>query len=66
MKLHDAAVTVVTIVGELVVSGDSAGVIKIFDSTLKLLHWYESKKQYGHLVSVSFASNSPDKSLPNE
>ncbi|XP_064391567.1 cilia- and flagella-associated protein 251-like [Halichondria panicea] len=59
MKLLDCPVTVVTTVNSFVVTGDVSGRIKFFDSSLKLLHWYDSSEQYGHLVSISFAHQPP-------
>ena len=39
----------------LLVSGDSEGQVKFFDSELKMLNWYDGDPSYGHTVSISFA-----------
>ena len=45
----------------LLVSGDSIGQIKFFDSDLKLLNWYDNTLGLGPLASISFAH---DPNLP--
>lgn len=46
----------------MVVTGDSEGKIKFFDSELKMVYWYEDTMKFGPLCSISF-SYSPSISL---
>ena len=39
----------------LLVTGDSEGQIKFFNSELKMLNWYDGEPSHGHTVSISFA-----------
>ena len=39
----------------LLVTGDTEGEVKFFDSELKMLNWYDGDTIHGHTVSISFA-----------
>lgn len=47
----------------LLVTGDSGGKIKFFDSDLKMVNWYDNTTELGPLASISFAQTSNITSL---
>jgi WD40 repeat protein len=53
MKMHTSPITALTTVDSFLVTGDSAGEVKFYDSELKLINWYDSFK-YGPVASISF------------
>ena len=48
----------------MVVTGDTEGKVKFFDSELKMVNWYEDTMKFGPLCSISF-SYSPSISMLN-
>lgn len=46
----------------MVVTGDTEGKVKFFDSELKMVNWYEDTMKFGPLCSISF-SYSPSISM---
>eukprot|EP00731_Ephydatia_muelleri_P022631 Em0015g214a len=62
-RLHETNISALAVMNKLIVTGDSAGQIKFFDSKLVLLNWYDTL-QLGPLAFISFAHVPPV--LPKE
>lgn len=50
----------------MVVTGDTEGKIKFFDSELKMVNWYEDTMKFGPLCSISFSYSQSIHSLKSK
>jgi len=54
VRLHNAPLTFVTTVGNLLVTGGAEGFVRLFDSKLRITAWFEEINA-GHITSIAFA-----------
>jgi WD40 repeat protein len=54
IQLQESAITVITLINDCVVTGDSAGHVKFYDSKMRLKNWWDDFDS-GPVTAISFA-----------